>query len=252
MYLTDAVELTWSLLLAAPAASKLAAAVTPASSVAIVCFPKSPLFVDGVQHRRCSRVNGEGNFLGWVLTVSVAASGEICLTSCGSAWCGACPLDVALWFVAAKICVYEPTERGFSVYMQELVSVTMPPQPVATQSCPPEHSRRAAAVERRFILRRAKKLLHNIGQTSTCSDSSKITRLRPCPQQQHSNSSCSNERRRSNPIHTFSVRGWGAQVLVLEPVVHRHRRETDSKNMCRCLHPSFNKLPPFSPSHPCR
>ena len=41
--LTDAVELTWSLL-AAPAASKLAAAVTPASSVAIVCFPKSPFY----------------------------------------------------------------------------------------------------------------------------------------------------------------------------------------------------------------
>ena len=40
--LTDAVELIWSLL-AAPAASKLAAAVTPASSVAIVCLPKSPL-----------------------------------------------------------------------------------------------------------------------------------------------------------------------------------------------------------------
>lgn len=39
--LTDAVELTWSL--AALADSKLAAAVTPATSVAIVCLPKSPL-----------------------------------------------------------------------------------------------------------------------------------------------------------------------------------------------------------------
>lgn len=39
--LTDAVELIWSLL-AALADSKLAAAATPARSVAIVCLPKSP------------------------------------------------------------------------------------------------------------------------------------------------------------------------------------------------------------------